>query len=183
MDDIAAIVTVHLEEPLPADALPAGARVGVGPPVTGAGIARSWAGARYALRFTGPDPADRVVEYAGLGALALFAHVPVEAIAELADVQALEKLARMPNGAEALAAVRALCAEGSVRRAAAAVHLHHSSMAGRIARAEAVLGYSLADPAGRLRAHLALALVRLRANVSEAAPGATPPRARPRPGD
>jgi DNA-binding PucR family transcriptional regulator len=42
------------------------------------------------------------------------------------------------------------------------VHLHHSSLAARIARAEAVLGFSLADSAGRLRAHLALQLVRLR---------------------
>ncbi|MFB9722696.1 helix-turn-helix domain-containing protein [Planobispora longispora] len=56
------------------------------------------------------------------------------------------------------------------RRAAAAVHLHHSSLAGRVARAEAVLGFSLADPAGRLRAHLALRLALLRSPV-RAAPG------------
>ncbi|SFK40117.1 PucR C-terminal helix-turn-helix domain-containing protein [Streptosporangium canum] len=60
----------------------------------------------------------------------------------LADVRAVEELSRRPYGAEALEAVRALCAEGSVRRAAAAVHLHHSSLAARIARAEAVLGWS-----------------------------------------
>jgi hypothetical protein len=124
-------------------------------------VAESWAGARTALRFTGPQ--DLVVRWTELGALALYADVPDAAIAELADVRSMERL-----GGEARAAVRALCAEGSVRRSATVLHLHHSSMAARIARAESVLGFSLADSAGRLRAHLALALVRLRAN------GATP---------
>ncbi|GIH95807.1 helix-turn-helix domain-containing protein [Planobispora siamensis] len=170
--------------------LPAGQRAGVGPEAGCADAAESWAAARTALRFTGPHPADRVVDWADLGALALFArHVPDEAIAALPDVRAVEELSRLPYGAEALEAVRALCAHGSVRRAAAAVHLHHSSLAGRIARAEAVLGFSLADPAGRLRAHLALRLVRLRSgetgaqpSVSPASRGAVRPAARRRPG-
>jgi hypothetical protein len=141
--------------------LPDSARVGIGPELPGSRVAESWAGARTALRFTGPQ--DRVVRWTELGALALYADVPDAAIAELADVRSMERL-----GGEARAAVRALCAEGSVRRSATVLHLHHSSMAARIARAESVLGFSLADSAGRLRAHLALALVRLRAN------GATP---------
>ncbi len=156
-------------------------RVGVGPETRGAGAAKSWEAARTALRFTGPHPADRVVDWADLGALALFAtHVPDEEIAALPDVRAVEELARRPYGAEALEAVRALCAEGTVRRAAVAVHLHHSSLAARIARAEAVLGFSLADSAGRLRAHLAMRLVRLRPSAGEAGPGAArPPSRRP----
>ncbi|WP_440107134.1 helix-turn-helix domain-containing protein [Streptosporangium sp. H16] len=68
------------------------------------------------------------------------------------------------------------------RQAAVAVHLHHSSLAARIARAEAVLGFSLADSAGRLRAHLAMRLVRLRPSVGETGPGAARPPARRRPG-
>ena len=137
--------------------LPDSARVGIGPELPGSRVAESWAGARTALRFTGPQ--DLVVRWTELGALALYADVPDAAIAELADVRSMERL-----GGEARAAVRALCAEGSVRRSATVLHLHHSSMAARIARAESVLGFSLADSAGRLRAHLALALVRLRAN-------------------
>ncbi|MBT2235390.1 helix-turn-helix domain-containing protein [Nonomuraea sp. NEAU-A123] len=137
--------------------LPVSARIGIGPELPGSRVAESWAGARTALRFTGPH--DRVVRWTELGALALYADVPDAAIAELADVRSMERL-----GGEAQAAVRALCAEGSVRRSATVLHLHHSSMAARIARAESVLGFSLADSAGRLRAHLALALVRLRAN-------------------
>ncbi|MEV0384250.1 helix-turn-helix domain-containing protein [Nonomuraea sp. NPDC050643] len=137
--------------------LPGEARIGIGPELPGARAAESWAGARTALRFTGP--LDRVMRWPDLGALALFADMPAAAVAELADVRAMTRL-----GEESLLAVRALCLAGSVRGAAVAVHLHHSSMAARIARAESVLGFSLADPAGRLRAHLALALTRLRAN-------------------
>ncbi|MEV4017141.1 helix-turn-helix domain-containing protein [Nonomuraea angiospora] len=147
---------------LPRD-LPEGSRVGIGPELPGARAAESWAGARTALRFTGPH--DRVMRWSELGALALFADLPEPAVAGLADVRAMERL-----GEESLAAVRALCLAGSVRGAAATVHLHHSSMAARIARAESVLGFSLADAAGRLRAHLALALVRLRANLSSGTP-------------
>ncbi|TMR94037.1 helix-turn-helix domain-containing protein [Nonomuraea basaltis] len=141
--------------------LPEGARVGIGPGLPGAQAAESWAGARTALRFTGPH--DRVMRWSELGALALFADLPEAAVAGLADVQAMARL-----GDEAVAAVRALCLAGSIRGSATAVHLHHSSMAARIARAESVLGFSLADPAGRLRAHLALALLRLHANISPA---------------
>ncbi|MFF4617527.1 helix-turn-helix domain-containing protein [Nonomuraea jabiensis] len=147
---------------LPRD-LPEGSRVGIGPELPGARAAESWAGARTALRFTGPH--DRVMHWSELGALALFADLPEPAVAGLADVRAMERL-----GEESLAAVRALCLAGSVRGAAATVHLHHSSMAARIARAESVLGFSLADAAGRLRAHLALALVRLRANLRSGTP-------------
>lgn len=142
---------------LPDSALPDGSRVGIGPELPGARAAESWAGARTALRFTGPQ--DPVMRWSDLGALALYAQLPEATVAGLPDVQAMERL-----GEEAMAAVRALCLAGSVRGAATAMHLHHSSMAARIARAESVLGFSLADPSGRLRAHLALALVRLRAN-------------------
>ncbi|GGT36622.1 helix-turn-helix domain-containing protein [Nonomuraea spiralis] len=143
--------------------LPEGSRVGIGPELPGSHAAESWAKARTALRFTGPH--DRVVRWTDLGALALFADLPGTAVAELADVRTMARL-----GEDHLLAVRALCAAGSVRAAAAEVHLHHSSMAGRIARAESVLGFSLAGPAGRLRAHLALALVRLLANATTGTP-------------
>ncbi|AQZ65929.1 unnamed protein product [[Actinomadura] parvosata subsp. kistnae] len=132
----------------------AGARVGIGPELPGARAAESWAGARTALRFTGPH--DRVMRWSELGALALFADLPEQAIAALPDVRAMSRL-----GEESLLAVRALCLAGSIRGAAQAVHLHHSSLAARIARAESVLGFSLGDQPGRMRAHLALALVRL----------------------
>lgn len=179
----AAIIVASAVDGLPEIA--GGPRVGIGPVAAGSGAPDSWAGAQTALRFAvaGARAADRVVNWTDLGALALFAaHVPDDAIAALPDVRALETLSRSPHGKETVEAVEALCEAGSVRRAAAAVHLHHSSMAARIARAEAALGFSLSDPGGRLRAHLALRLLRLRADVSDAGPGATPSRARRRPG-
>lgn len=148
-DTAAVLVATALEV-----GLPEGARVGIGPELPGARAAESWAGARTALRFTGPH--DLVMRWSDLGALALFADLPEQAIAGLPDVRAMSRL-----GEEALLAVRALCLAGSVRGAAQAVHLHHSSLAARIARAESVLGFSLGDQPGRMRAHLALALVRL----------------------
>ncbi|WP_405149333.1 helix-turn-helix domain-containing protein [Sphaerisporangium sp. NBC_01403] len=179
----AVIVTPEVE------AVPRALRAGVGPLGGGAEVAGSWAGARVALRFTAQGTGDHLVRWSELGALALFAaHVPGEAIEGLADVRAVRELAARPRGGEVLEAVRALCEEGSVRRAAVAVHLHHSSMAARIARAEAALGFSLSDSAGRLRAQLALALVRLggeaagAGGVSGPVPGAGRPRARRRSG-
>ncbi|MFG1702186.1 helix-turn-helix domain-containing protein [Nonomuraea sp. M3C6] len=163
-DTLAVLVTTTLSGP----ELPESARVGIGPELPGARAAESWAGARTALRFTGPH--DRVMRWSDLGALALYAELPEPAVAGLADVQAMARL-----GDEALVAVRALCLAGSVRGAATAVHLHHSSMAARVARAESALGFSLADPAGRLRAHLALALVRLTANAGTAGTRTEPP--------
>ncbi|TYB61452.1 PucR family transcriptional regulator [Nonomuraea sp. PA05] len=133
---------------------PGTSRVGVGPELPGARAAESWAGARTALRFTGPH--DPVMRWSDLGALALFADLPEQAIAGLPDVRAMSRL-----GEESLLAVRALCLAGSVRGAAQAVHLHHSSLAARISRAESALGFSLGDQPGRMRAHLALVLVRL----------------------
>ncbi|WP_344480782.1 helix-turn-helix domain-containing protein [Nonomuraea monospora] len=134
--------------------LPDAARIGIGPELPGARAAESWARARTALRFTGPH--DPVMRWSDLGALALFADLPEQAIASLPDVRAMSRL-----GEESLLAVRALCLAGSIRGAAQAVHLHHSSLAARIARAESALGFSLGDQPGRMRAHLALALVRL----------------------
>jgi hypothetical protein len=158
-DTEAVLVTTTLQARLPDTS-----RVGIGPELPGARAAESWAGARTALRFTGPH--DRVMRWPDLGALALFADLPEQAIAGLPDVQAMSRL-----GEESRLAVRALCLAGSIRGAAQAIHLHHSSLAARIARAESALGFSLGDQPGRMRAHLALALVRLLANQN---PGQNP---------
>ncbi|MEV0620321.1 helix-turn-helix domain-containing protein [Nonomuraea sp. NPDC050404] len=164
-------VVTDLPRPLNAETaplkLPDGARAGIGPELPGARVAESWAGARTALRFTGPH--DRVMRWSELGALALFADLPEQAITALPDVQAMHRL-----GEGSRLAVRALCLAGSVRGAANAVHLHHSSLAARIARAESALGFSLADQPGRLRAHLALALLRLLATPATTARDRSP---------
>jgi hypothetical protein len=150
-------------EPVPAP-LPAGARVGVGPSLPAIEAARSWAAARTALRFT--SGAEPMVWWERLGSLAALAGKLGHAdVAELADVRALDRLAAEPHGVDTLAALDALCATGSARKAAAVLHRHHSTMPARLARAEAVLDFEVDSPAGRFRLHLALMLRRLRDNT------------------
>ncbi|RSD09561.1 helix-turn-helix domain-containing protein [Amycolatopsis eburnea] len=136
-------------------------RMGVGPAVPAIEVARSWVAARTALRFTSDD--DPVVRWEQLGSLA--ALDGKLAPADLPDVQALDRLAAEPHGGDTLAALSALCATGSARKAAAVLHRHHSTMPARLARAAAVLGFDVDTPAGRFRLHLALMLRRLRDNA------------------
>jgi DNA-binding PucR family transcriptional regulator len=49
----------------------------------------------------------------------------------------------------------------SLRTAAAALRVHHSTLQDRIVHAERLLGWAVREPQGRLRLHLALILRRL----------------------
>ncbi|WP_284747152.1 helix-turn-helix domain-containing protein [Amycolatopsis sp. RTGN1] len=144
-------------------ALPDGGRAGIGPELPAIDAARSWSAARTALRFTaGAEP---VVWWERLGSLtALAGRLDGPDLAELPDIRALDRLASEAHGDDTLAALDALCATGSARKAAAVLHRHHSTMPARLARAEAVLGFEVDSPAGRFRLHLALMLRRLRDN-------------------
>ncbi|MFI6774387.1 PucR family transcriptional regulator [Nocardia sp. NPDC050412] len=132
---------------------PAGVRAGIG----AAGRPdRSWRQARTALRFaTARSP---IVPHDDLGALALLAQVPQDAVRDNADVAAITRIASTPEDLETL---DAYCATGSLRRAAALLHLHHSSVARRLEQIEKMTGIELAEPTGLLRARLALTAWRL----------------------
>ncbi|MBC9712826.1 helix-turn-helix domain-containing protein [Streptomyces sp. TRM66268-LWL] len=133
--------------------LPSDVRAGVGAAV---GPELSWRQARSALRFT---TADRpVVEYAALGALALLAETPRDALLANADVTAVAALAADP---EDLATLDAYLDTASLRRAAEVLHLHHSSVARRIEQIGKSLGIGLAEPGGLVRARLAVTAWRL----------------------
>jgi PucR C-terminal helix-turn-helix domain len=132
---------------------PAGARAGIG---VAESLDRSWREARTALRFT--TARQPVVHYDGLGALALLAQVPKDAVRDNADVTAIARLAGDPDELDTL---DAYCATGSVRRAAALLHLHHSSVARRLEQLGASLGVDLTEPTGLTRARLALTAWRL----------------------
>ncbi|MFW6691004.1 PucR family transcriptional regulator [Streptomyces sp. MAR4 CNX-425] len=141
-----------------------GARFGVGGGVAPLRAHVSWAQARTALRFAGTGgPGETVVDHDALGPLALLAEVPVERLRADPGVRALTDLAAQDGGESALAALDAFCRTGSLRRAAAELHLHHSSVAARLARAEGALGVRLREPDDRLRARLALYAGRLAA--------------------
>jgi hypothetical protein len=132
---------------------PAGVRAGIG---AAAGPDRSWREACTALRFT--TARRPVVHYGDLGALALLADVPRDVARDNPDVAAVARLAADTDDLDTL---DAYCATGSLRRAAEMLHLHHSSVARRLDQLGRTLGFELTDPAGLLRAGLALTAWRL----------------------
>jgi PucR C-terminal helix-turn-helix domain len=158
----------------------AGARIGVGPSVPAAEAWRSWHAARLAVRFaddgngpaaSGSPPDTSVVFWDDLGGLtALAEYVPPDAVSEIPDVAALDRLAAERTGTVMLAALRALCETESIRVAARALHMHHSSVGQRLDHAEQVLGFSVRTALGRNRLAIALALRRLRETAPEPSP-------------
>ncbi|MGK5642464.1 PucR family transcriptional regulator [Streptomyces sp. URMC 126] len=144
---------VLLATAIDADRFPADVRAGVG----GADSPdRSWRQACTALRFTGPR--EPVVRFADLGARALLAEIPPDAVRADADVAAVARLAASPDELETL---DVYCATGSLRRAAELLHLHHSSVARRLDRIGGTLGIDITTPTGLTRAGLALTAWRL----------------------
>lgn len=132
-------------------------RLGVGGAASGLEASTSWTQARTALRFALPgDPRESVVDHDALGTVALLAEIPPERLREQSEVRVLDGLAEGEGGASAIAALTALCRTGSLRLAAQELHLHHSSVAARLAHVEAALGWRLNEPGDRFRAQLAL---------------------------
>jgi hypothetical protein len=147
---------------LSAPTSPIGLRVGVGDAVPGLAARTSWLQARLALRFAEPGGTDEaLIEHATLGSLTLLAQVPAEQLRADPGVAALNALAATPGGALDVLALEAFCRTGSLRQAATALHLHHSSVAARLAHVEAALGWRLNDPDARFRARFALLARRL----------------------
>jgi hypothetical protein len=61
----------------------------------------------------------------------------------------------------------AFCVFGSLRRTAEELHLHHSTVAARLARIEAELGWDLDDPLDRFSATLVLMVRRIALSSAE----------------
>jgi sugar diacid utilization regulator len=143
-------------------------RVGVGGKASATAARESWEQAVLALRFATPStsgpppyPVRAVVDYEVLGVFALLAKIPGQDLRDHGDMSVLDALADTDTGAMDLEALQAFCRTGTLRSAAEALYVHHSTVADRLARAEAALGWRLDDPAGRLRAQLALCARRL----------------------
>lgn len=149
--------------------VPPGVTVGVGTAVPATDAPASWDKAVRAVRFAEPahgptDPADRAVVFAAdLGPYELLAaRLRSSDIRDVADLDALDALAGEANGADVVHTVEVVVEAGSLREAARQLHLHHNSVAARVARAEQRLGYRITEPRGIARVGLALALRRLR---------------------
>ncbi len=137
-------------------------RTGIGPAVAVLELPVSWEQARTALRFasegTDDDPGPSVVVADELGALLLLA-AALDPAAPPTDVRALESAAKVAPWV--LRTLVAFSTHASLRLAAAALFVHHSTLQDRITVIEHELGWAVRDPQGRLRVQLALAVRRL----------------------
>jgi PucR C-terminal helix-turn-helix domain len=143
---------------------PDGPRSGIGQAVSLDGVPESWATARTALRLTAEgtadDPGPRSVRYDELGGLAVLARSVGPATPVIADELRLEHAAVAAPWM--LATLHAVATSASLRGAAAALLVHHSTLQERIEHAERLLGWTIRKPDGRQRLYLALVLRRLR---------------------
>lgn len=156
--------------------IPVGCRIGVASPHLAMELPEAWREARTALRFTLPsrhpeppypphEPA--MVWFENLGGFAAIAEaLTADQISRVPDVIALDELAGQAGGEEMIRTLEAVAATDSLRRAAAILHLHHNSVARRVARAEQVLGYAITSPYARPKLMLALVLRRMRASAA-----------------
>ena len=138
-------------------------RAGVGPTVPVADLPSSWAAARTALRFAAAgdeqDPGPSVVHADELGGLAVLAATVGPGSEPISDVRDLERA--RSTAPWALATLVAVATTSSLRTAATTLVVHHSTLQDRLAHVEELLGWSVRDPAGKLRLQLAVALRRL----------------------
>lgn len=145
-------------------AVPAGRRAGVGPCVPVSQLPESGRLARLALRLTAEgtedDPGPRLVHADGLGALGVLIHAADSQQQQppIPDVGALEHAAAAAPWV--LATLDAVAGAASLRDAARALRLHHSTLQDRLTHAQALLGWDVRHPQGKLRLQLALALRR-----------------------
>ena len=147
--DVGVLLATNVEP----SGIPSGVRAGVGDAVS---PDESWRQARTALRFT--TERQPVVQYDELGALVMLAQVPEGCARDNADVCTISRLA---SDTDDLGTLDAYCATGSLRRAADVLHLHHSSVARRLDQLGKTFGFTLTEPAGLVRASIALTAWRL----------------------
>jgi hypothetical protein len=166
-DRLQAAIVDAFPAPLPADA-DRGPWVGVGAPMNLFAASTSWQQARQALRFASSTCyGRRAVAYERLGALDLLADLPPERVRLHPDVARLNEIASDPTGALEVDTAEAFCVLGSLRRTAAELHLHHSTVAVRLAHLQSAMGWDLGDPIERFMATLVLVVRRTVVSAAE----------------
>ncbi|MGV9664720.1 PucR family transcriptional regulator [Nocardia niigatensis] len=151
-----------------AEAFPA-SQAGTGGPWIGVGerlpvfaAATSWEQARRAMRFASSTwHGRRVIAFERLGALELLADLPVQRLLGTSDVMRINEFATTEAGALAVDTLEAFCVFGTLRRTATELHLHHSTVASRIAQVEAVMGWDVDEALDRFTATLVLTVRRM----------------------
>ncbi|BBZ49221.1 helix-turn-helix domain-containing protein [Mycobacterium heidelbergense] len=144
--------------------------VGIGASVEALAAATSWRQALGALRFASSTGyGRRAVAYERLSALELLADIPLDRVRRHRDVVRINEIAASPTGALDVDTVEAFFVFGSLRRTAAELHLHHSTVAARLAHVEARMGWDLNDPMDRFTATLVLMIRRIALSSAELA--------------
>lgn len=133
------------------------ARAGVGGPVAPAGVAGAWTDALVALRLT--TRRRPIIDVAELGVLTVLA-AGVDTLTGVPPDAAV--IARLASAEPAvLDTLDEIAGQESLRAAATALGVHHSTVQHRILALRAALGFDPTGPGGRCRLAMALAVHRL----------------------
>lgn len=128
----------------------------------------SWAQALRALRFASSTGfGRRAVAYERLSALELLAELPPEATRGSHALARINEIAATPAGLLQVETAEAFCVFGLLRRTAEELHVHHSTVAARLARIETQLGWDMDDPVDRFSATLVLMIRRIALSSAE----------------
>ncbi|WP_110208189.1 PucR family transcriptional regulator [Nocardioides daejeonensis] len=143
--------------------------IGIGTHVHVLEAPRSHEEARRALEFTSSRwHGRRAIAHEKLGALELITHLPVAQVLAHPDLRRLDEIAATESGAIDIDTLEAFFMYGTLRRAADGLHVHHSTVADRLRRVEAVMGWNLEEPNDHFKAALTL-ILRIRARSATSA--------------
>ncbi|MDH6243410.1 helix-turn-helix domain-containing protein [Mycobacterium sp. OTB74] len=166
-DDLDQMIVTTFPAPLPTGA-DRGPWVGIGAAGNVFSAPDSWAQALRALQFASSTGfGRRAVAFERLSALELLAELPPDTALRNPVLQKLNAIASTPSGKLQVETAEAFCVFGSLRRTAEELHLHHSTVAARLARVEAELGWDLDDPLDRFSATLVLMVRRIALSSAE----------------
>ncbi|WP_066903540.1 PucR family transcriptional regulator [Mycolicibacterium houstonense] len=144
--------------------------VGIGSVGSAFSASTSWHEAVRALRFASSTGfGRRVVAYERLSSLELLADLPIDRVRRNRDVARINEIASTPAGDLDVQTTEAFFVYGSLRRTAAELHVHHSTVAARLARIQAAMGWDFEDPVDRFLGTLVLMVRRISMSSAELA--------------
>ncbi|OLP02240.1 PucR protein [Mycolicibacterium porcinum] len=144
--------------------------IGIGSVGSAFSASASWHEAIRALRFASSTGfGRRVVAYERLSSLELLADLPIDRVRRNRDVARINEIASTPAGDLDVRTTEAFFVYGSLRRTAAELHVHHSTVAARLARVQAAMGWDFEEPVDRFLGTLVLMVRRIAMSSAELA--------------
>lgn len=144
--------------------------IGIGSLGNAFSASTSWHEAVRALRFASSTGfGRRVVAYERLSSLELLADLPIDRVRRNRDVARINEIASSPAGELDVQTTEAFFVYGSLRRTAAELHVHHSTVAARLARVQAAMGWDFDEPVDRFLGTLVLMVRRIAMSSAELA--------------